>query len=111
MKSLDKSKDQMECVGHIDKDLEYAKNKLESLIQRGKSIDPGDSASILRWMNATFSQLESYSSEHLSFRLHCLHTGLTLLSIALEKETGYAEEFSPDAPERNALPNRAEIRL
>jgi hypothetical protein len=60
--------------------------RLEKLLRKGESIDIDDCESVQAWINATFDELKSFPSEHLTFRLQCLHTGLGLLSIALEKE-------------------------
>ena len=76
------------------RDPEHIEKQLECLIEEGKNIDINDFKSLYDWVNSTFTHLEPFLSEHLSFRLHCLHTGLTLLSIALEKENWLTGEAS-----------------
>jgi hypothetical protein len=58
---------------------------LEILLQQGTDLDIDDCESVQEWINAIFTELKSFPSEHLSFRLHCVHTGLSLLSISLDK--------------------------
>jgi hypothetical protein len=62
------------------------RGRLEVLLREGEVLDTDDHESVQEWINLTFDELKSFPSEHLSFRLHCLHTGLGLLSVALEKE-------------------------
>lgn len=61
------------------------RERLEILLNKGNNVDIDALESIREWMNEVFTELESFPSEHRTFRLHCLHTGLTLLSIASDK--------------------------
>ena len=61
------------------------RGQLEMLLRDGENLDINDCESVQEWINAVFGELKSFPSEHLSFRLHCLHTGLVLLSISVDK--------------------------
>jgi hypothetical protein len=88
MISRNKTRNRDSLLKQIDRtDPDCRKKNIELLIEMGRNIDVNDFNSLYGWINSTFTQLESFSSEHLTFRLHCLHTGLAMLSVALEKES------------------------
>jgi hypothetical protein len=64
---------------------------LQTLLQKGENLDIEDSESVQEWINIVFDQLKSFPSEHRTFRLHCVHTGLDLILISLDK----AAEMEP----------------
>jgi hypothetical protein len=71
------------------------RGRLEILLQRGTDLDIDDCESVQEWINAIFTELKSFPSEHLSFRLHCLHAGLALLSISLDKAGEVEQQALP----------------
>ena len=60
--------------------------ELELLIKMGESFNLNDLRAFGRWLKRTSKKLESFPSEYLTFRMHCLEVGTAMLSIALEKE-------------------------
>ncbi len=58
---------------------------LEILLQRGSDLDMENCESVQEWINMVFEELRPFPSEHRTFRLHCVHIGLALLTISMEK--------------------------